>query len=337
MYVPKHRWLVVLALLAAGCGSGAQGSAPRNAEGYEKLKLRMEGFSGNVLFPELAQDLGYLAPLTLEYVGNSISGPANIQNVVTGDIDVGGAFNGAVIKLIAAGAPIRAVIGYYGADEQTWSGFFVLEDSPIRSPRDLIGKKIAMNTLGAHSEFMLKEYLRRNGLSAEQAAQVTLVVTPPVNSEQALRQKQVDVATLGGILRDKALERGGVRLLFSDFQLFGKFTAGSYVMTTRFIRENPKTARKFVEATGKAIEWARNTPREQVIARYESIVAKRKRNEDPSPLQYWKSPGVGSPRGLLSNKEFQIWLDWLVRDGQLAPGQLKADDLYTTQFDTGAS
>src|SRR5262245_30127628 len=130
MYAPKLGFLA-LALAAAGCSSGAQGSAPPNAEGYEKLSLRVEGFSGNVTFPELAEDLGYLAPIRLDYVGNTISGPANIQNVVTGDVDVGGAFNGAVIKLIAAGAPIQAVVGYYGADDKTWSGFFVPEDSPI--------------------------------------------------------------------------------------------------------------------------------------------------------------------------------------------------------------
>ena len=39
------------------------------------------------------------------------------------------------------------------------------EDSPIKTARDLIGKKIAVNTLGAHLEFMLREYLARNGLT----------------------------------------------------------------------------------------------------------------------------------------------------------------------------
>jgi ABC-type nitrate/sulfonate/bicarbonate transport system substrate-binding protein len=322
-----------LALLSGfGACSGAQGSDAKRPAGYETLVLRAEGFAGSVSFPELAEDLGYLAPLKLQYVGNTISGPANIQNVVTGDIEFGGAFNGSVIKLIAAKAPITAVIGYYGVDDKTWSGFFVLDDSPIRQAKDLIGKKVAMNTLGAHSEFMLKEYLHRNGLTPAQADQVTLVVVPPTNAEQSLRQRQVEVSTLAGILRHKALERGAIHSLFSDYDLFGKFTAGSYVMRNDFIRKNPNTVRKFVQATGRAIEWARSTPRDEVVARFEKIVRNRGRNENAAPLKYWQSTGVASKSGRLSDADFQVWIDWLVKDGQLAPQQISAKQLYTTQF-----
>ncbi|GAA3325830.1 hypothetical protein GCM10020331_059280 [Ectobacillus funiculus] len=103
---------------------------------------------------------------------------------------------------------------------------------------------MAMNTLGAHHEFMLKEYLHRNGLTNEEIKQVTLVALPPVSTEQALRQKQIDVAVLGGILRDKALERGGIHPLFSDYDLFGEFTAGSYVMTEKFLKQKSEYGEK---------------------------------------------------------------------------------------------
>src|ERR1700761_4064327 len=81
---------------AGACASGAQGREAKNSDGYETLELRAEGSPGSVSFAELAEDLGYLAPIKLKYVGSSISGPANIQNVVTGDTDYGGAFNGAI-------------------------------------------------------------------------------------------------------------------------------------------------------------------------------------------------------------------------------------------------
>src|SRR4051812_27651171 len=161
-----------------GCSrsNAATAEAQPGAAGFETLKLRYQGFSGMVTFPELAADLGELAPLELDYVGNTISGPQDIQTVVTHDIDFGGAFNGAILKLMAAKAPIQAVIGYYGVDQETWGGFYVLEDSPIHTPRDLIGKKVAMNTLGAHYEFVLREYLARGGLSKAEVDQVTFVV-----------------------------------------------------------------------------------------------------------------------------------------------------------------
>jgi ABC-type nitrate/sulfonate/bicarbonate transport system substrate-binding protein len=311
------------------------GSFPGQAvaeQPLEKVEIRYQGWTGQVTFPELASDLGYLAPLKLKWVGNTISGPQDIQTVVTGDTDIGGAFYGAIMKLIAAKAPVKAVIGYYGSDDNTYNGYFVKEDSPIKTARDLIGKKVAVNTLGAHLEFVLREYLARNGVSAVESKQVTLVAVPPVTGEQALRQGAVDVTTLGGVLRDKALERGGLRKLFADTDLFGNFTGGAYVLREKFIKDNPNTTRKLIEGISRAIVWAQTTPPEEVRARFERIIAERKRNEDASPIKYWKSTGVASKGGLISDPEIQIWIDWLVKDGLLKPNQLSASDTYTNEF-----
>lgn len=329
------RWLLWLSfvLVAAGCQrSEASASAAGASAEFERVSLRYQGFAGQVTYPELAEDLGYLAPIRLEYVGNTISGPQDIQTVVTRDIDFGGAFNGAVIKLVAAKAPVTAVIGYYGVDENTWQGFYVLEDSPVRSARDFIGKKVAMNTVGAHQEFVLREYLTRAGLTPDEIAQVTIVALPPVSAESSLRQGQVDVAVFASILRDKALERGHIRCIFSDHDLFGTFTAGSYVLTNDFLRENPRTSRRFVEATARAIEWARSSPREEVIARMQKIIERRGRNEDTSATKYWRSTGVAGKGGLIQEREIQIWIDWLVKAGELKPNQLIPSALYTNEL-----
>ena len=318
--------------LLTSCSRAKSSESGSTSSALETRKLRHQGLVGQVTFPELAADLGYLAPLELEYIGNTISGPQDIQTVVTGDSDFGLAFNGAVIKLAAAHAPIRAVVGGYGTDAETFTGFFAPADSPIRGARDLIGKKVAMNTLGAHAELMLREYLSRAGLNGEDATRVTLVVLPPVNMEQALRAGQVDVVALTGIFRDKAQQRGGLRQVFSDYELFGRFTAGSYVFRSDFIAKNPNAVRKFVDGVSHAIEWARQTPRDQVIARYTAIIEKRKRNESAEVTQYWKSTGIASQGGLVQDREFQIWLDWFVKDGELQTGELKPSDLYTNEF-----
>jgi ABC-type nitrate/sulfonate/bicarbonate transport system substrate-binding protein len=332
-YAPRMGLLFV-SLLA--CSQAKSGDRKQDGTQVETQTLRHQAGVGQVSYPELAADLGYLAPLKLEFVGNTISGPQDIQTVVTGDVDFGLAFHGAIIKLIAAGAPIRAVVGGYGVDEETFSGFFVKEDSPIRNPRDLIGKQVAMNTLGAHAEFMTREYLSRAGLTAEEIKKVTLVVLPPVNTEQLLRAGNVDIAALTGIFRDKALARGGLRQVFTDYELYGKFTAGSYVFTKRFIERNPNTVRKFVDGVGRAIEWARTTPREQVIERQRAIIAKRKRQENDEVVQYWKSTGIAGTGGQLRDRELQMWIDWLVKDGELKPGQLKPQDVYTNEFNPAA-
>ncbi len=324
----KAAWRLFWAVVAMASFLGQALAEPP----LEKAEIRYQGWAGQVTFVELADDLGYLAPLKLKWVGNTISGPQDIQTVVTGDVDIGGAFYGAIIKLIVAKAPIKAVVGYYGSDDNTYNGYYVKEDSPIRTPRDLIGKQVAVNTLGAHLEFVLREYLARNGISAAEAKQVTLVAVPPVTGEQALRQGSVDVTTLNGVLRDKALERGGIRRLFADTDLFGNFTGGAYVLRDKFIRDNPNTSRKLVEGVSRAITWAQSTPPEEVRARFERIIADRKRNEDASPIKYWRSTGVASKGGVIGDGEIQVWIDWLVKDGLLKPNQLKASDTYTNEF-----
>jgi ABC-type nitrate/sulfonate/bicarbonate transport system substrate-binding protein len=100
------------------------------------------------------------------------------------------------------------------------------------------------------------------------------------------------------------------------------------VLTKRFIREHPKAARKFVEGTARAIEWARQTPREQVIERLQRIWIKTGHG-DPSILRYWHPPRGDVQGGVIKEKDFQVWIDWLVRDGQLKPGQVSARALYT--------
>jgi ABC-type nitrate/sulfonate/bicarbonate transport system substrate-binding protein len=330
--------LLLSLLVLSGCARHTEkSSAGEKSSAYETLELRYQGGSGYVSFPELAADLGYLAPIKLRWVGNTISGPQDIQTVVTNDIEFGAAFNGSIIKLIEAKAPIVAVIGMSSVDDTTWTGFYTLDGSPIRTARDFLGKKVAMNTVGAHSEFMLREYLARGGLSKPEIEQVTLVAIPPVNSEQVLRQKQVDVATLGGILRDKALERGGIHPIFRDYDLFGEFTSASYVLRTDFIAKNPNSARKFVTATARAIEWTRSTPRDQVVQRFEKIMRERQRNEDPSALKYWRASKAETQGGVIADREFQIWIDWLVRDGQLRQNQVKPGDYFSNDLNSYAT
>lgn len=320
--------LAVAAVALSGCGKAASGAATPD---QEVTTLRYQGSVGAVTLPELAADLGYLGNVKLNWIGNTISGPQDIQAATTGDTDFGGAFNGAIIKLIAHHAPVKAVVSYYGVDALSYNGFYVLDGSPITSARDLIGKKVGMNTLGAHSEAVLRTYLRRGGLSEDQIKQVTEVVVPPVNTEQSLREHQIDVAVLGGTLRDKALARGGIHPLFSDYGLLGTFSAGCYVFRTDFIKRNPDTVRTFVAGVAKAIEWTRTQPRTTVIAEFEKILKTRGRNENDAQLPYWKSYGIAGTGGLIADSEFQTWIDWLRAGGELTQTP-KLADLFTNQF-----
>ncbi|WP_072804188.1 ABC transporter substrate-binding protein [Rhodococcoides yunnanense] len=318
---------VAAAALVTGCGSS---SSEATTTGDGKTVLRYQGSASQVTFPELAEGLGYFDKVSLDWVGDTTSGPQDIQSAATGDTDFGGAFNGAIVKLAAAKSPVESVVSYYGADKETFNGFYVLQDSPIRSARDLIGKKVAMNTLGAHAEFVIREWLSQQGLSKDEISQVELTVVPPVNTEQALRQGQIDVGTLGSVFRETATERGGLRELFTDESLYGTFSYGSYVLRKDFIEANKDAVGDFVQGVARAIRWTQTVPREVVIGKYREIIAQRGRNENPDLVGYWKSSGV-APGGVIADEEIQIWIDWLRRNEDLGD-DIEAGDIYTNEF-----
>jgi ABC-type nitrate/sulfonate/bicarbonate transport system substrate-binding protein len=325
--------LAATASLAAACGTA--NASP--GSGKETTKLRYQGSAGSVTLPELAADLGYLGPVTLDWVGNTTSGPQDIQSAATGQTDFGGAFNGAVAKLFSAGAPITAVISYYGVDQYAYNGFYTLADSSIAHATDLFGKKVGMNTLGAHYEAVLDIYLNRNGVTGGDVKKVEPLVVPPINTEQTLRARQIDVGVLGSILRDKALADGGIKALFTDYDLLGSFSAGTYVFRNDFLKKNPNTVRAFVSGVGKAIEWARTTPQTEVVDRFTKIIKARGRNEDTAALKYFKSFGIAGTGGVIAEKEFTTWIDWLEQQGQLPKGKVKASAVYTNRFNSFAS
>jgi ABC-type nitrate/sulfonate/bicarbonate transport system substrate-binding protein len=327
----RHRFarLFYLSTLVAGVVSFGDSAL---AQTPEKLELRYQGWASKVLYPELAEDLGYLAPIKLKWVGNTISGPQDIQAAVTGDVDFGGAFNGSIVKLVAAHAPVKAVISYVGADKETNGGLFVLQGSPIHGARGLIGRKVGVNTPGAYEQYLVTAYLEKAGLSKEEIQKVVFVAAPPVNLAQLLRQKQLDAVFLEDIIKDKLLADGGATLLTTDYQLFGSFGYASYLFTDRFIAQNPHTVRKFVDGTARAIEWAKTTPRAEVVARLKKIVETRHRNEDTSIVNYWKSAGVGGKGGLIDANDFTTYIDWYVKNAVLKPDQVKPENIYSNQF-----
>jgi ABC-type nitrate/sulfonate/bicarbonate transport system substrate-binding protein len=331
--------LAVLAVAAAAlsaCGSAeASGSAP-DASGVSTL--RYQGWANQVTLPELAENLGYFGgKVKLKWVGNTISGPQDIQAAATGDADFGGAFGGAVEKLVSSGAGIKAVINYYGSDDKEFTGYYVLDGSPLKDVKDLVGKKVGVNTLGGQNEADIFNVLHKAGLSGPDIKRVELVTLPPPNAEDALRKGQIDAVALSGQFRQRAESAGGLRPLFTQVDLYGPFNGGQYVFRNDFIKKNAAAVRAFVDGVGKAIEWERSTPRDEVIAAFTKIVEARARtNESTTSLKYWQSVGVPSRYGYIVDADFALWQDWLLTTGSVKQPP-KSSDLYTNEFNPNAT
>jgi len=136
------------------------------------------------------------------------------------------------------------------------------------------------------------------------------------------------LAEAGENARELGLKRVA---LFTDRQVLGDNNSGQLVIRDDFLKKNPKTSEILVTGIGKAIEWARVTPREQVIDRFTKIIEQRGRNESTANLKFWKSVSVPARGGLISDADFKTWEPWLLDSGAIS-GPLDITTLYTNEF-----
>ncbi|MFF0492635.1 ABC transporter substrate-binding protein [Nocardia sp. NPDC003482] len=321
--------MAALGLPLTACGKGDSVRAENGV-----TTLRYLGWTDQVTLPELAESLGFFdGKVKLNWVGNTTSGPQEIQAAATGQVDYGGAFAGAVAKLAAAGAPITAVVNYYGSDEKSFQGYYVPEASPIHTVADLVGKKVGVNTLGGQNEADIHDALVRAGLSQDQIKSVQLVPLPPPNIEDAVRKGQVDAAALSGQFQQRALAIGGLRPVFTELSEYGgPINGGPYVFRNDVIAKNSDAVRTFTTGVARAIEWERDTPRDQVVAKMSEIIEGRHRSgESTATLKYWQSVGVPAKYGVISDQDFTRWEGWL-RDTGAIHDTLEPGKFYTNKF-----
>jgi ABC-type nitrate/sulfonate/bicarbonate transport system substrate-binding protein len=210
-----------------------------------------------------------------------------------------------------------------GIDKTTESIFYSLDGSPIKSIKDLAGKTIAVNALGAHLDYTVREALHSVGLP-ENAAK--LVVVPGPQLEQVLRSKQVDVSAFGywqKTYEGVALKNGGLQKIVGDTDVLGEIAGGFTVLRRDWIKQHPQAAKIFVEKSQAALEFARLHP-EETKALIAKVLASR--GENAEIAQYFTGYGVREG-GKAVNRDLQFWIDILARDGVLKSGQLKAEDI----------
>ncbi|MGH6862327.1 MAG: ABC transporter substrate-binding protein, partial [Phyllobacterium sp.] len=112
--------------------AGAYPALAEDAAPLEVESIRYQSSTGSDISPlELADALGYLKPLKLERVGDVQGGPAALQATATGQSDIAAAFNGAVLNIAAAGAPLTAVVSWRGTNELTTPGLYALDNGEI--------------------------------------------------------------------------------------------------------------------------------------------------------------------------------------------------------------
>lgn len=265
--------------------------------------------------------------IELQYTGPIYGGPDSMLAVATGANDITiGTHISAIINGAAQGIDLKLIVASNGISPQVPGKWFVRNDSGIKTAKDLVGKKVGVNTLKASLDYTISDYLRQNGLSRDDVQ--ILVLPQQAVREQAFRQGQIDL-TSGD---DKFLtfpEGGGARVLFTTYSVYKRYMATSGILfSNKFIKENPEAVRKFVRAYVRALDWSAENPDEARELIKEIL---KENQQNPELAAYW--PGFGtSEHGIIGKEDVQYWINKFVEDGTLKEGQVGVDQIYTNEF-----
>jgi ABC-type nitrate/sulfonate/bicarbonate transport system substrate-binding protein len=280
---------------------------------------------------ELAGALGWLKEkgIEVESVGFAQGGPESIFGLNNGSVDLADCATAGVINAVAGGSRIIGVMPNIGVSKTSNSKFFVLADSPIKTVQDLKGKSIAVNTLGAHLDYVVRVYLKEHGMSI---SDVQLITVPGPQLDQILRHKQADVVATGAVWQDtfagKIEADGGVRVLFNDYEVLGSLGLGNTIMRKSFVEQHPQIVRDFVTISAKAADWS-ITHLDQAREILGEIL--KKRGDNPELAKYWNGFGL-RPHALYTDKDAQFWINALVEEGKLKPSQVTPADVITNNY-----
>jgi NitT/TauT family transport system substrate-binding protein len=126
----------------------------------------------------------------------------------------------------------------------------VRPDSPIKSPQDFVGKRVATAGLNAFLHVLFRKWLMANGVDYKR---VTFTETPFAQQLDVLRSGQVDAILAVQPFLARGLETNLGRVIaYYIADLEGETLAGWYVATRKWIQANPKQAAAFRAAMEEA-------------------------------------------------------------------------------------
>lgn len=263
----------------------------------------------------------------------STGGTQTLQALLANNIDYGSSHWPAWINIIAAGGKIKAVVtGGPTTKESPSNGFVVLENSDIRTARDLVGKKIAVNVLGAEADYAVRQYLKQNGVPFEK---VQFIVAPWAQQEQVLRSGQADMsASFSYGYFGLASERGGLREIPGTraYELKGNHVASGSGFREEFIKKHPETVRRYITAHEKAQRLVyEEFQKDQQRVRQAYVEIATEKGANPKLVEYYR-PSWHPEYPFATDKDIRYWLDFFEAEGKLKPGQVTPADVYTHEY-----
>jgi NitT/TauT family transport system substrate-binding protein len=278
-------WLVPLLYLAAvGCGGGAKSVSESGGEATVRVGVLP---ISDVAPIYLGMKKGFFQQEKLAIKPQVMQGGAEVTaGVVSGKLDLGFSATEPLLVAKSKGLPVEIVsqgVQAAASASSAWDGLIVRGDSPIKQPKDLEGKTIAVNALSNMPELCTKAVLASHGVDV---SKVKFLEVPFPDQVAALQANRVDAISAVEPFVSQAKAAGDRSLLSYLVGVEPKLTVATYFTTTPFIKKNSDVVTRFARAMNKSLTYAQAHPDEAraVVLTYTKIPPKAAQKMN---LPYW--------------------------------------------------
>jgi NitT/TauT family transport system substrate-binding protein len=292
MGVPAVIAALALSMAAVGCGDDEAGSASGggSAEAAKPATLKVGVIPIADVAPlYLGMKQGFFEEekLTIEPT-LAEGGAAIVPAVVSGDNQIG--FSNTTSLVIAGSKklPIQIVSqGVLAAEtkEQAWDAVIVKKGSDIKTPKDLEGKTIAVNTLQNVGPLTINNVLEKQGVDFNK---VKYVEVPFPDMNAAIEAGRVDAAFVVEPFVSQGRAAGSTEILNSYEETAPNYTVATYFASKQYIAENRDVVDRFKRAMDKSLEYAEQNEAEvrEIVGEYTKIPAKAR---ESMKLPTWRA------------------------------------------------
>ncbi|MCP1336976.1 ABC transporter substrate-binding protein [Futiania mangrovi] len=251
----------VAAALALGGAGAMTASAPR-ADAAEVTVTHWGVLMYGAPYA-VAMEKGFFKEAGVDVTGvlTSKGGGTTMRNVMAADLPYGEVALSAVVAAINQGADLKIVnTGVQTVGEILW---VTLPDSPIKTTKDLDGKKVSFTSPKSVTEMLLTMVSDANGIKPDMVAAGGIGAGLTLLKEGAVVAAPI-MDPIWAKLSDN------YRPVFQVADELPQMIQSVGVTTSEFLKENPDTIRALVEGRRKGVDFVYANPEEaaQIVAKY---------------------------------------------------------------------
>lgn len=303
----------------------------------EPVRISVGSYNLNNLPFPVAQGLGLYEKQGLEVtVENFASGGSKtLQALVAGSTDIAVGFYDHTIQMQAQNKHVVGFVVLARNSGLVLAGGNNAKFDPAK-PETIKGAKIGITSPGSSSDFFVRYYLKRHGLSADDVSLIG--VGSGAAAVAALEQGKVDLLVNYDPAATFVEAKGAGKILIdgrSDEgarEIYGGIYPTSVLYATQsYIDEHPETIQKVTNATVEALKWMNNHSAEEIVEKLPKEFISGDRDTYVKAVE--RAKAIFSQDGLFNEEDVKTPLEVLKSfNDRVAATEIDLSKTYTNEF-----